>query len=142
MTNAQAVTATVTVTLNTTTNNLEAKVDYSDTDTNGKAKFVNTYKTEPFKANTKDLFKVTKVLAGRNWNDTDTFTFTLSCVDNAPMPALSNRTVSVNKENQTAAFGETIRWYSTPQKITFTSSARTPVPLRASPTTPPVIRSW
>ena len=56
MTNAPAVTATVTVTLNTTTNNLEAKVDYSDTDTNGKAKFVNYYKTEPLKANTKDRF--------------------------------------------------------------------------------------
>ena len=48
MTNAPAVTATVTVTLNATTNNLEAKVDYSDTDTNGKAKFVNTYNTTPY----------------------------------------------------------------------------------------------
>lgn len=105
MTNAPAVTATVTVTLNATTNNLEAKVDYSDTDTNGKAKFVNTYNTTPYQANTKDLFKVTKVLSGRNWNDTDTFTFTLSCEGDAPMPALGNRTAAVNKENQTAAFG-------------------------------------
>lgn len=105
MTNAPAVTATVTVTLNATTNNLEAKVDYSDTDTNGKAKFVNTYNTTPYQANTKDLFKVTKVLSGRNWNDTDTFTFTLSCEGDAPMPALGNRTAAVNRENQTAAFG-------------------------------------
>ena len=106
MTNAENVTATVTVTLNAESNELKATVTYSSTDTeNNKAKFVNTYKTEPFTAKTSELFKVEKKLTGREWNDTDTFTFTLSCQDNAPMPALSNRTASVNKENQTAAFG-------------------------------------
>lgn len=106
MTNARDVTATVTVTLDTESNELKATVTYSSTDTeNNKAKFVNTYKTEPFTANTKDLLKVTKVLDGRNWNDTDTFTFTLSCDGDAPMPALGNRTAAVNRENQTAAFG-------------------------------------
>ena len=107
MTNAKPVTATVTVTLNAESNNLEAKVEYSNPDTvndKTKAKFVNTYKTEPFRANASTLFQVKKNL-GRAWNDTDTFTFTLSCEGDAPMPALSNRTASVNKENQTAAFG-------------------------------------
>lgn len=85
MANAEAVTATVTVTLDAESNELKATVTYSSTDTeNNKAKFVNTYNTHPFTANTKDLFKVTKVLDGRNWNDTDTFTFTLSCVGDAP----------------------------------------------------------
>ena len=105
MANAEDVTATVTVTLNAESNKLEAKVTYSDADTNGKAKFVNTYKTEPFKANASTLFKVEKKLTGREWNGTDTFTFTLSCEGDAPMPALGNRTAAVNRENQTAAFG-------------------------------------
>ena len=46
-----------------------------------------------------------KKLTGREWNETDTFTFTLSCEGDAPMPALGNRTAAVNRENQTAAFG-------------------------------------
>ena len=104
MTNAPDVTATVTVALNAESNELEAKVTYSGDTENKKAKFVNTYKAEPFKANASTLFQVKKIL-GRAWNDTDTFTFTLSCEDDAPMPALSNRTASVNKENPTAAFG-------------------------------------
>lgn len=103
MANAEDVTATVTVTLNAESNKLEAKVDYSDAE-NNKAKFVNTYKTTPYTAKTSELFKVKKIL-GRDWNDTDTFTFTLSCVGDAPMPAPGNCIASVNKENQTAAFG-------------------------------------
>ena len=102
MTNAQDVTATVTVVLDNN-NNLQATVVYSAAE-NNKAQFVNTYKTTPYKPNTSELFKVKKIL-GRAWNDTDNFTFTLSCEGDAPMPALSNRTASVNKENQTAAFG-------------------------------------
>lgn len=143
MTNAPAVTATVTVTLDTESNELKATVTYSSTDTeNNKAKFVNTYNTHPFTANTKDLFKVTKVLDGRNWNDTDTFTFTLSCDGDAPCRLLATVPLPSTVRIRPPPSAETIRWYSTPQKITFTSSARTPVPLRASNTTPPFIRSW
>ena len=104
MTNARDVTATVTVTLDTESNELKATVTYSSTDTeNNKAKFVNTYKTEPFTAKTSELFKVEKKLTGRNWNDTDTFTFTLSCEGDAPMP--TSTTASVDRLNTTATIG-------------------------------------
>ena len=59
-----------------------------------------------YRVDAKDLFKVKKVLNGREWNDTDSFTFTLSGEGKAPMPDENNRTAATTKKNQNASFGE------------------------------------
>ena len=50
-----------------------------------------------------DLFQVEKELDGRDWNDTDTFGFTLAREGTAPMP--DDPTASVDRSNTTAAIG-------------------------------------
>lgn len=56
---------------------------------------------------------VTKKLTGRNWKDTDKFSFALSAFDDATQSAIDNRiitlsntSVSITKSNQTASFGK------------------------------------
>ena len=51
--------------------------------------------------------KVQKVLEGREWKDTDTFTFTLTAVDDAPMPKEDTEIAITNKDqDHTKSFGE------------------------------------
>lgn len=55
--------------------------------------FENTYNAEPTVYDTKGTdagTKFTKVLEGREWNNTDVFAFTISPVDNAPKPKDEN----------------------------------------------------
>lgn len=87
-------------------NNLKATVEYSDPVTvnnETKAKFENTYNAAPYKATAKELFQIEKELKDRDWNDTDSFYFTLSRAGNAPLP--TRTTASVNHLNKTATIG-------------------------------------
>ncbi len=98
------VNVTVNVTLNDKTNQLEASVQYSPAE-NGKAKFVNTYKTESCEVDASTLFHVSKELTGRTWNGTtDTFYFNLTREGNAPLPTVTR--AAVNSKTHTATFGD------------------------------------
>ena len=64
--------------------------------------FENTYTPTAASA----TLQLTKTLTGRNWADSDAFTFTLTGEGNAPMPAGDTKvTVSGNTEGHKAAFG-------------------------------------
>lgn len=79
----------------------------------GGAIFTNTYKADPGEVpdegETKKAFNLTKQLTGRDgnaWLDTDEFSFTLTGVDGAPMPADSDgdsKTVTVGANDVTDA---------------------------------------
>ncbi|MBQ6363089.1 MAG: hypothetical protein IJI62_03710, partial [Lachnospiraceae bacterium] len=62
----------------------------------------NTYETKP----TKGEVKVQKVLNGRAWTDTDSFTFTISAADGTPMPAETSIAITKADTDQTKSFGE------------------------------------
>ncbi len=52
---------------------------------------------------TEEALWVTKYLAGRSWLSTDSFTFTIQGIDNAPMPA--NTSITLNSQNREGSFG-------------------------------------
>ena len=86
---SRTVNVTVVVTLKEGTNQLEAEVRYNGAEDfyNGKPVFRNTYTTTPLEVNTNVLFKVQKVLTGRDWKDRDYFTFDLTREGTtAPLP--------------------------------------------------------
>lgn len=64
----------------------------------------NTYTPKAFEAE----FTGSKKLSGRGWEDSDTFNFTLTASDNAPMPAEgttgNTKTVTVSNKNEAADF--------------------------------------
>ena len=66
-----------------------------------------TITNTPFTPVTKQL-EVTKKLTGREWESTDSFTFTLGAVDGAPMPASGGEIVTVTSTsiNYSGVFGE------------------------------------
>ena len=75
------------------------KLDVKGTPEDLTALFTNVYKAAP----TEGEIKVIKILTGRDWQDGDSFTFTLAGLNNAPMP--SNTTITIdNKITDHAAF--------------------------------------
>lgn len=68
--------------------------------------FKNVYKASSVELSEDEQFKVTKNLAGRNWNDTDAFTFTLEAKENAPMPEDGGNVVTARKDAATQTFGK------------------------------------
>ena len=65
--------------------------------------FTNTYNVSSITLNTDQQFNVTKTLVGRDWTDTDAFKFTLTAVNNAPMPVEDE--VTAIKDATTQTFG-------------------------------------
>lgn len=82
-------TATVTVEV---TDNGKHKLEAKATVTEGE--FINTYRANPAEG-VPTNFTLTKQVTGRDWADDESFTFSISAQDGAPMPA--NGTVSVSK---------------------------------------------
>ena len=82
---------------------LEATVD------NDAAVVTNKYKADSITIgeDTQAGIQVQKTLAGRDWQDKDSFEFILEAVDNAPMPADDGNKVTITNEseNKNAAFG-------------------------------------
>lgn len=76
--------------------------------------FVNAYAAAPLE--TEVDFGLTKRLAGRDWTDTDAFTFEIAAIDGAPLPA--SATTSVTKRDLNADGTAPIRF----GKIRFTSA--------------------
>ena len=76
--------------------------------------FTNTYTPNEATLNGEANLKVTKVIDGRDWLDTDEFSFKLELADNETVFAkndgkviLSNSTLTINKENKdSASFGD------------------------------------
>lgn len=63
--------------------------------------------TNTFTGETKATLGVSKSISGRNWNDNDSFTFTLKPNDsNTPMPDEDGKTVKVTKGETPVNFGE------------------------------------
>lgn len=75
----------------------------------GRLKFTNVYDPDDAEVETKADFGLTKTISGREWLDTDEFTFTLTAgSDSTPMPngeTGGTATVTATKENQTIDFG-------------------------------------
>ena len=67
--------------------------------------FTNTYNVSSITLNTDQQFNVTKTLVGRDWTDTDAFKFTLTAVNNAPMPVEDENVVTAIKDATTQTFG-------------------------------------
>lgn len=76
--------------------------------------FVNAYAAAPLE--TEVDFGLTKRLEGRDWTDTDAFTFEIAAIDGAPLPA--STTTSVTKRDLNADGTAAIRF----GKIRFTSA--------------------
>ena len=76
--------------------------------------FVNAYAAAPLE--TEVDFGLTKRLEGRDWTDTDAFTFEIAAIDGAPLPA--STTTSVTKRDLNADGTPAIRF----GKIRFTSA--------------------
>ena len=83
---------TVTVTDNTETGKLEVSVNYG---TGNAVVFTNVYKPGEVTLSGEADLKVTKVLDGRNWFDTDSFTFELTAGDAATEEAIANGNVEM-----------------------------------------------
>ena len=62
--------------------------------------------TNEYSASGKGEIKVKKNLDGRDWTDGDTFTFTLSAVNGAPMPAADSLTIAYEDASKIKSFGE------------------------------------
>ena len=97
---------TATVTVRYENGALKADVAYSRGGT--VAAFTNTYTAAPYKASASTLFKVSKTLTGRDWTDSDSFTFTLSGEKgNEPLPPIEQCTAAVTRDSTTTTFGDT-----------------------------------
>ncbi|MGO5165722.1 MULTISPECIES: Spy0128 family protein [unclassified Candidatus Paralachnospira] len=102
----RTVNVTVQVTLKAGTNELEAAVLYDGAEE--KPMFRNTYATTPLAENTNTLFKVQKVLSGREWKDTDSFQFILTGEDGAPMPDRDMVWINEYQSGQSVQIGDTV----------------------------------
>ena len=96
---------TATVTVRYDSGALKADVAYSRGGTDSAA-FTNTYTAAPYKAQASTLFKVSKTLTGRDWTDSDSFTFTLTGEGNAPLPPSEQCKAVVNRNSTTTTFGD------------------------------------
>ena len=70
--------------------------------------FENTYSAQDATITGNTALKVSKTLTGRDWNDSDSYTFTLNTAGEGvetPMPAAGGETVTLTKSNQNGAFG-------------------------------------
>lgn len=114
------ITATVTVTRNG--NELLCQVSYTDDDGHTGdvyGYFTNTYSAEPYKVLASDLFKASKALDGRGWQDDDQFTFVLTGDEanpsNTPMPSPVNCVATATIAQKTVTLGNT-------QELVFTTA--------------------
>ena len=97
---------TATVTVRYENGALKADVAYSRGGTDSAA-FTNTYTAAPYKAQASTLFQVSKTLTGRDWTDSDSFTFTLTGEGNAPLPPSDQCQAAVTRGSTTTTFGDT-----------------------------------
>ena len=103
----------VTISVNVADNG-EGKLEATVTGVDGNNNWTNVYKAggedKPGILNGAENLVVTKVIEGREWLDTDSFTFTLvadeSNPDGVTMPAETTVTIDANSENHQAAFGD------------------------------------
>ena len=117
-------TGTVTDVLNPKWNNMSAKANATEVDVhlgnNGKISY--KYDMTPTTVDTKAGFGLIKVLAGRDWTDTDEFKFELSATsdNNAPMPDPATVTVTnadLDKGKAAINFGKIT--YAEPGEYTY-----------------------
>lgn len=89
-------------------NNVEGAADADKTETDAAA-FTNSYSASSVTIGQGDVagINVQKTLTGRNWQEGDTFTFTLAAeTDGAPMPSGDGNSVTITKEtDKSASFG-------------------------------------
>lgn len=97
----------------TVADNGGGKLEATVTDVEGDNNWTNVYKAggdEPGILNGAENLVVTKVIEGREWLDTDSFTFTLAADESNPdgvtMPAETTLTINASSENHQAAFGD------------------------------------
>lgn len=103
----------VTISVNVADNG-EGKLEATVTDVEGSNSWTNVYKAggedKPGILSGAENLVVTKVIEGREWLDTDAFTFTLAADESNPdgvtMPAETTLTINANSENHQAAFGD------------------------------------
>lgn len=69
------------------------------------AEIINTYSAKEVTLPTEDQFQVTKTIAGREWQQGDSFTFTLTARDGAPMPAETTLTIDNTTDGHATSFG-------------------------------------
>lgn len=71
--------------------------------------FTNTYGLEPITVDTTNLFTANKVLDGRDWEDTDSFTFRMAAGnDNARRVLTSDKTVTLSEQGHSYKDGDEI----------------------------------
>ena len=87
----------------TVTDNGDGTLSVSPTTDEAVFSFTNVYSTEPKNFDTATEFGLTKHLEGREWSG-DTFTFTLTGSDGAPLP--ENTTATVTEQDGAVDFGE------------------------------------
>lgn len=114
----------VTVTVTDTNGQLQADVTYDD---GSIASFTNTYTANTF-IGVPERFSFSKNLVGRDWAESDVFTFTLTGEADAPMPECSTgqtKTINVTKDN-VDSFNFGYITYTTPGTYTYTVSENQP----------------
>ena len=83
-------------------NNIQVEVKANNNTTNvPTAEFTNDYTPSPCEGE----IQVRKVLKGRAWTSSDSFTFTLKALDGAPMPSQTSITITRSDSDQTKSFG-------------------------------------
>ena len=83
-------------------NNIQVEVKGNNNTTNvPTAEFTNDYTPSPCEGE----IQVRKVLKGRAWTSSDSFTFTLKALDGAPMPSQTRITITRSDADQTKSFG-------------------------------------
>ena len=85
------------------------KLEGGEIPASNKLEFTNNYSASSVTLAAKDGLSVKKVLNGRDWNDSDTFTAQLTAEDGVPMPNGAKSkvsTVELTKNAQTATFGD------------------------------------
>ena len=82
-------------------NGVKVEVTAGTTATVQTAEFTNDYSPSPCEGE----IQVRKVLKGRAWTSSDSFTFTLKALDGAPMPSQMRITITRSDADQTKSFG-------------------------------------
>lgn len=93
------------------------------------ATFTNKYSVDPLEYDTSEGFQVQKVLNGRDWRDSDSFTFNLTPANDAPAANPSTATVTKDSVDHKASFG----------KITFTKPGEYTYTIEEDNDTDPII---
>ena len=109
---------TATVTVRYENGALKADVAYSRGGT--VAAFTNAYTAAPYKASASTLFQVSKTLTGRDWTDSDSFTFTLTGEKgNEPLPPIEQCTAAVTRDSTTTTFGDEVLTFNAAGKYVY-----------------------